>query len=198
MSFVYRVLEVPSIYRAVQAMVAPGAGTGLRRLARDVVARFGLQGPALDVGCGPLSHLDQTGRDLVGLDISLPYVTAFPRTGVVGSADRLPFAAGAFKTVWTLGLLHHLPDSLAAESVREMTRVCARGGTVMVVDAVMPRSPWLSPYVYATRRMDRGRHMRTQTALERLLPVKADWSIERRTYSYAGHELIVCAWTKQA
>ncbi len=188
----YSVLDVPWVYSAVQVMVAPGAGRGLRSTARELTRRFGLQGPALDVGCGPQSHLEGTGLSPFGLDISHPYVSKFPHPAIVGSADQLPFPAGAFRTVWTLGLLHHLPDAMAATTIREMTRVCAFGGTVLVIDAVMPPAVWRNPYAHITRRMDRGRHMRYQAQLEVLLPDRSAWSVERRTYSYAGHELIVC------
>ena len=186
----YRWLDSPRAYRLVQELAAPGGPKGLHTLARDLVARRGLIAPALDVGCGPRSTLEAAGLDPIGLDVSWPYVAAFSGVAVAGSADRLPFAAHTFRTVFTLGLLHHLDDDTARGAVREMVRVCAPGGSVVVVDAVLPVSPWRSPYVYLTRVADRGRHMRQQTALESLLPDR-QWNISRHTYSAVGHEVLV-------
>jgi ubiquinone/menaquinone biosynthesis C-methylase UbiE len=49
-----------------------------------------------------------------------------------GDATSLPFADGAFSIVLTRFSLHHFPDPLAV--LKEMVRVCAAGGMVVVCD----------------------------------------------------------------
>ncbi len=130
-------------------------------------------GAALDVGCGPFSRLAGLGFDSVtGADVSPAYVAALEKTGVKGvvsSADQLPFPDASFRTVWNIGLLHHLPDEVMQGAIREMLRVSGTQGHVVVIDAVMPRSAFLRPFAWITRKLDRGRFMRTQAQLEGLI-----------------------------
>ena len=191
----YELLDHPWVYRTVTAVTAPGFRTSISRLAADLVGRLSLQGPFLDIGCGPGSVLADLGIRPVGLDLSPRYAARFTASGapaVVGSADQLPFASRTFGTVWTIGLLHHLGEAAARRAVDEMLRVCTPGGRVVVIDAVLPRSAWTRPYAYAIRKLDRGGHVREQAAHEGLLPPGQDWSIERATCSSVGHEVVVC------
>ena len=191
----YRLLDHPLVYRGVESALAPGFKTGLKRLARDLTARYALREPFLDLGCGPASLLADLGIAPVGLDLSLRYARAFAAhaaPAVVGSAHQVPFAAGAFRTVWSLGLLHHLDVSLARSAIQEMVRVCAPAGDVVIIDAVLPRSAWTQPYAYLIRRLDRGGNVRSQAAHEELLPDRADWTVERHMCSLVGHEVTVC------
>lgn len=191
----YALLDHPWVYRTVTAVTAPGFRASMTRLASDLVGRLSLQAPFLDVGCGPASVLADLGIRPVGLDLSRRYAARLRAThspAVVGTADRLPFARGAFGTVWTIGLLHHLSDAAARTTVEEMMRVCAPNGRVVVIDAVLPRSAWRNPYVYGIRKLDRGGHVRDQSAHERLLPPNGAWSVERVRCSRFGHEVVVC------
>ena len=74
----------------------------------------------LDAGCGAGRHLKalaDAGMDVVGVDVSWAVEAAsrrvrdYPRAYVV-QADlcRLPFRRPAFDFVYSLGVLHHLPD----------------------------------------------------------------------------------------
>ena len=56
-----------------------------------------------------------------------------------GNAYSLPYADGSFTVVVTRYSLHHLLDPLSA--FREMVRVCAPDGMVVVVDAYAPEDP---------------------------------------------------------
>ena len=191
----YDLLDHPWLYRTVTAVTAPGFRAQMTGLAGDLVGRLSLEAPFLDVGCGPASVLADLGIRPVGLDLSRRYaarLTAAGSPAVVGTADRLPFAGGAFNTVWTIGLLHHLSDAAARTTVEEMMRVCAPNGRVVVIDAVLPRSPWRNPYVYGIRKLDRGGHVREQSEHECLLPPNGAWSVERVRCSSVGHEVVVC------
>jgi ubiquinone/menaquinone biosynthesis C-methylase UbiE len=56
-----------------------------------------------------------------------------------GDATSLPFADGAFSIVFTRFSFHHFPDPLAV--LREMVRVCAVGGRVVVCDMYASTDP---------------------------------------------------------
>lgn len=58
---------------------------------------------------------------------------------VVGSSDQLPFADGEFTALVTTTALHHFPAPAA--SVREMARVLAPGGRLLIGDAVRDMPP---------------------------------------------------------
>ena len=95
----------------------------------------------LDVGCGSgyssslyLSHPDWTGKAMwVGADISTAVDVAQERLREVpnlhlvqADALQLPFAAGAFDTVFSEGVLHHTPSTRAA--LLSAARVLEPGG----------------------------------------------------------------------
>jgi ubiquinone/menaquinone biosynthesis C-methylase UbiE len=56
-----------------------------------------------------------------------------------GEVTRLPYAQGAFTIVLSRFTFHHFLDPLAV--LKEMVRVCAPGGTVMVIDVQASADP---------------------------------------------------------
>jgi SAM-dependent methyltransferase len=194
-----RPVDSPWLYRLSQVILAPGAESSLTRTIRDLCRQLTPTGTILDVGCGPSSWLFRVGLDPVGLDLSFAYSAAYAGPGhraVVGSADVLPFASHSFEGVWSIGLLHHLPDATATRALREMIRVCGPGGHVVVFDSVMPRSAWRRPLAYLIRRLDRGRFVRRESDLTSLLLSVAPFRIKRMTYSHLGLELLACWSTR--
>ena len=121
------------------------AETAVSFLEEGVVAKLGVATAGrrvLDVGCGtgrrlaPLvSEGDGRGAALaVGVDLT-PEMLAHRRAAVpVASADvrALPFAAGSFDVVWCRLVIGHVAE--LAEAYRELGRVCAPGGRVLVTD----------------------------------------------------------------
>ena len=99
----------------------------------------------LDVACGAghvVCAFAQVVRQATGIDIT-PAMLQRARalheelglTNVawtLADVRPLPFADGAFTLVTARYAFHHFPDPAAV--LAEMTRVCAPGGTVMVVD----------------------------------------------------------------
>ena len=187
----------PLLYRAGQTLLAPGAR---RRLASHLEAWAGchdLGRRVLDVGCGPRSMLDALGADPIGLDLSPSVVRARARgggRGVVAEASELPLAGAVFDSVWSFGLLHHLPDAHAERALIEMQRVTRPGGHVVVFDGVMPtgRGHRLAGPV---RRIDRGRSMRTVGDLSALLHRVGDWQDDLIVYAGTGLEGLLATWT---
>jgi SAM-dependent methyltransferase len=192
---IYRVLEQPAIYRAIQSLCAPGAQKSLTRRIDQLIKELPEARSVLDIGCGPSSWLWKSQLHPVGLDLSFSYTTAFSRRGdpvVNASAAALPFSDNSFDAVWCIGLLHHIPDGDAHLTVSEMMRVCRVGGYVAILDAVMPRKAWRRPVAYGLRRFDRGQFVRHQQGLLSLLPERESWKVERFTYALTGLEILGC------
>jgi ubiquinone/menaquinone biosynthesis C-methylase UbiE len=130
------------------------------------------------------------------LDFTPSYIKKYcaeGRQGVVGAAEALPFPSRHFETVWSIGLLHHLPDKAASQAVAEMARVCRSDGWVVILDAITPASPWRRPIAHALRRLDRGGFVRAEAALSTIIKSAAGKTVikERLTYSIYGLELLV-------
>jgi len=191
----YRLLERPWIYRLSQLFLAPGGEKAFKQKIKQLLTQLPPAHRILDVGCGPSSWLWRVGLYPVGLDLSFDYTAAFShhgQTAITGSADALPFLDNSFDGVWSIGLLHHLSDSEARQAVSEMMRICCPGGYVVIFDAVLPEPPWKRPVAWMIRRLDRGRFIRTQFALESILPQCEGWICERLSYSLTGLEGLLC------
>jgi ubiquinone/menaquinone biosynthesis C-methylase UbiE len=179
-----------------QAVLAPGGESAivwkLQQLAESTSAGTGI----LDVGCGPASWLWRIKLEPWGLDFTPSYIKKYcaeGRQGVVGAAEALPFPSRHFGTVWSIGLLHHLPDKAASQAVAEMARVCRSDGWVVILDAITPASPWRRPIAHALRRLDRGGFVRAESALSAIIKLGAGKTVikEKLTYSIYGLELLV-------
>jgi len=100
---------------------------------------------ALEAGCGTgyFSHLMQQERGwpVVPLDISaegLKYACAIGvERPVQGDLSSLPFPAGTFDMVMSIDVLPHLPRGAEAGAVRELARVLAPGGVLVVRAAAL-------------------------------------------------------------
>lgn len=193
---IYSALDKPLFYRLAQKIFAPGARASLIAHLRTITQSLPPRTNLLDVGCGPESWLFAVGLKPTGLDLTESYVAEWIKRGdraVVGSADELPFAAKSFEGVWSIGLLHHLPDETVRKVMQECVRVCQHNdGYLVILDAVKPRVAWRRPLAWLIRRMDRGQFMRTEGQLRSLLHKDYEWSVRRITYALTGLELLVC------
>ena len=191
---VFRLLGWPWIYRLSQLLLAPGAEKAITEKIKDSLAQIPPADRILDVGCGPSSWLWRVGLHPVGLDLSPAYTATFSQYGepaVTGSAVALPFPDGSFDGVWSIGLLHHLPDGVARQAVSEMVRACRPGGYTVIFDAVLPDLTWRHPVAYMLRRADRGKFMRREDAFKAILSSDSLFIVERITYSYNGLEAML-------
>ena len=89
----------------------------------------------LDLGCGYGRAFDTLGRladVVVGTDVAPGMVKASQARGyadvVLGDAHVLPFPAGSFDLVVSLGMLEHIPVERLPLVVREVARVLSAGG----------------------------------------------------------------------
>jgi 2-polyprenyl-3-methyl-5-hydroxy-6-metoxy-1,4-benzoquinol methylase len=98
-----------------------------------------LQGPVLDLGCGPGMLLAALGpaQRVIGLDVSLEWLVVAQRltsaAGVTaelaaGHAEAMPLATGTVGAVAALDVLEHVGDQAAM--IREVDRVLKVGGVL--------------------------------------------------------------------
>jgi SAM-dependent methyltransferase len=181
-------------YRASQAVLAPGAHRAIDRCVRDWAAALTGDGPVLDVGCGPRSWVAAHAATTMGLDVDRAALAALPVPAVTADAAYLPVADGVCAGAAAVGLLHHLPDAAATTAVRELQRVVAPGGSVLVFDGITPTGR--RPVAAAIRRRDRGRHLRSGDALRALLAATGDWSVTSMRYAATGLEGVAATWRR--
>jgi demethylmenaquinone methyltransferase/2-methoxy-6-polyprenyl-1,4-benzoquinol methylase len=116
----------------------------------EAIATLDLDGDeaVLDVGCGTgfaTEALVDAAGEVHGLDQSAHQLDrAYDRLGkhgpvqfVRGDAERLPYADGAFDVVWSSGSIEYWPNPVTA--LRELRRVAAPGGQVLVVGPDAPK-----------------------------------------------------------
>ncbi len=188
---IYRILEIPLVYRMSQVLLAPGNV----RIICEHLSRTFAQAPTpatvLDIGCGPSSLLWNFGMKPVGLDLCHAYTKTFHDAGnlsVTASAAGLPFPADSFDLVFSMSLLHHLPDDRARETIGEIVRVARPNGMAVLFDPVLPRAAWRRPQAWALCKLDRGKFIRSQDDYESCVLGARDWKTLRFTHTYLGAE----------
>ncbi len=188
---IYRVLEIPLVYQMAQAVLAPGMARIVTERLSGTFAQIPTPATVLNVGCGPSSWLWKFGMKPVGLDLCHAYTKKFRDAGnlsVTASAAILPFPADSFDLVFSYGLLHHLPDAMARETIGEMVRTTRAGGRVVLFDPVLPKAAWRRPQAWALCKLDRGRFIRSQGDYETCILGAREWKTIRFTHSYLGTE----------
>ncbi len=139
----------------------------------------------LDVGCGTGYGLAWLRKRLgaesaFGVNLS-PLAAEFWRahgldTGVVASADRLPFVSAAFDLVTCFDVIYQLDTDKAASAVREMCRVLKPGGLLFIRE---PAYEW----VRGRHDIAVGTHHRYTLGELRRLLVSEGFAPRRATYA---------------
>ena len=127
-----------------------------RKLAEEIPPG---KGPVLDLATGTadvaltLAKEDRGGRMIVGADFTLPMLRAgakkIARKGsgrvslAAGDACRLPFPDSVFEAVTIAFGLRNIPDR--GECLREMTRVLAPGGRIVILELSRMDRPVVGP-----------------------------------------------------
>jgi SAM-dependent methyltransferase len=188
---IYRVLEIPLVYRIAQAVLAPGSARIISEHLSRTFAQIPTPAAVLDVGCGPSSFLWNFGMKPVGLDVCHAYTKKFRGAGnlsVTASAAALPFPTDSFDLVFSMSLLHHLPDDMARDTVGEIVRITRPGGKALLFDAVLPKAAWRRPQAWALCKLDRGRFIRSQGDFESRVLGAREYKAFRFTHTYLGAE----------
>lgn len=196
---VYRLLDHSWLYNLAQVLIAPGQHRRLTQVFRTVSEQLPTAQRVLDVGCGPFSWLWRIGLHPMGLDLTPQYAARFAAQGelaVTASSTAIPFADGSFDQVWSIGLLHHLTDVDAHQTLSEMQRVSSIGGSIVVLDAILPVSAWRRPLAYALRKLDRGGRVRAEPHHREILG--DGWTHQRGLMAYNGLEFMIAIRQRRA
>ncbi|MDW8004664.1 MAG: class I SAM-dependent methyltransferase [Thermofilaceae archaeon] len=103
--------------------------------------------PVLDAGCGTGLLLELLSCYFVGLDLSQAMLKVAKNKGrgrqgdlVRGSVEYMPFRDEAFRTVYSITVVHEVPSSL-----KEIIRVVKPSGKAVVT--ILRKSTWLLPRI---------------------------------------------------
>ncbi len=119
----------------------------------------------LDAGCGTgrLARVIKAGRpasEVIGLDADLRILSIARQKAAQrdldvkffeGSIERMPFPDGSFDLVYSVLVLHHLPEEIKAKACREMFRVLRPGGWAIIADFAPPHG-WAATAVASVMR----------------------------------------------
>jgi ubiquinone/menaquinone biosynthesis C-methylase UbiE len=111
--------------------------------------QLGADDRLLDVGCGTGAasrSAASVAASVVGIDLSPEMIRQAQRLAEgfanvhfeIADSEHLPFEDGAFTAVLCSNSFHHYPDP--ARAVREMARVLAPGGRIVIGDACSDRA----------------------------------------------------------
>jgi SAM-dependent methyltransferase len=186
-------LERPGVYSLFRRLVG-------RDTARSIYAREHLRlergQRVLDLGCGPGDIVQfLPAVDYVGYDINPAYIErARRRFGDRGAffcaplGNELKIADQTFDVVIAHGVLHHLDDEAARALFRIARRALRPGGRLVTFDGCYAEGqPALARLALA---LDRGRHVRSREAYERLARSAFD-----EVRSFVRHDLIRIPYT---
>ena len=186
-------LARPRLYSLFRALVG-------RDGARAVYAREHLRAQpgerVLDIGCGTgdiLQFLPPVRY--VGYDVSPRYIErARRRFGGRGEFhcaavdDGLPEPAGSCDLVIAHGVLHHLDDDAARTLFRVAQRALKPGGRLVTFDGCFTGEQSAAARLFLS--LDRGRHVRSRDAYERLAR-----SAFEQVHSFVRHDLLRIPYT---
>lgn len=122
----------------------------------------------LDVGCstGACARqvVDMEKNVYTGVDIDAQYIEKAARLYPAGTfmaldARSLPFESRSFDIVLFTGVWHHMDDGLIKDCLREVRRVLADDGVVLVAEPVFTPGWGWSNFLLG---LDRGRHIRAE------------------------------------
>ena len=161
----------------------------------------------LDVCCGAAHAAEVVAprvRQVVGVDLTRPLLDLGARrvadAGVrnvllqEGNAQALPFVDDSFDLAYCFASLHHVGDPAAA--VREMARVVAPGGRVVVQDLIVPVPDARDRFDELHRRIDPShRRAHVEAELVAMLPVDTELTYAATTESRLP---IKIAYTEQS
>lgn len=126
----------------------------------------------LDVGCGTGEFsVFFNPKMYTGIDIDKKYIDYarenYKGTFLVGDATNLPFVDGDFQKIFIVGMLHHLDDAVCGRVLKEIKRVLAINGTLLVMEDVNRHEN--NFFMCLLHRLDNGDFIRDLKGYEKIL-----------------------------
>lgn len=170
-SVVDSIWEVPIFYKLLQATLAGGGHSTIKKYLKKQIPKNAMS--ILDQGCGTGEYSMLFNSRYTGLDNNekdIEYARKrYKGNFIIGTATKMPFKNESFNVIFAVGLHHHLSDGLAKKAILESLRVCQQSGKVIIVDAMLPKSP-LNFIGFILRKLDRGGYVRKAENTLKLLP----------------------------
>ncbi|MBX7481746.1 class I SAM-dependent methyltransferase [Qipengyuania qiaonensis] len=165
-------LAVPILFDTYQAAV--GANRAKTIFVDECVRpQSGMR--LLDIGCGTGAVVPflPTDTEIVGVDVSQPYISAAQRRFGHRADFRLADASDldadigeGFDLAYAFGVLHHLPDDLAISLINGAMRRLKQGGRLVTIDPTLTEKQGaISRFIVSA---DRGKYVRTAGAVSDL------------------------------
>jgi SAM-dependent methyltransferase len=168
----YRLLEIPQVYRVTQIFARPTIRRFRAYLRENVPQDPRLR--VLEIGCGIGSNRPYFECDYTGIDINPDYVRvasrSFNGTFRVMDAAQMSFEAGSFDDAVSIASTHHLSNEQLASMIQSATKLAS---TLHIIDAILPMSP-RAHFKYWWFRMDRGRYARSFDELQQIVSRNAE------------------------
>jgi ubiquinone/menaquinone biosynthesis C-methylase UbiE len=141
-------LRYDLMVRSLAWLLLGGSEHALRQMNADL-AQLQPGETVLDVGCGTgtmaivaKQRIGETGR-VYGIDPSVQLIARARRKAArrglaidfqIGLIEQLAFPDQSFDVVLSTMMMHHLPDDLKRQGLREIARVLNPGGRLLVLD----------------------------------------------------------------
>jgi ubiquinone/menaquinone biosynthesis C-methylase UbiE len=174
-STLYRILELPVVYRINQLVGAPTVAVYKRFLIELTLPETKPEDLCLEVGCGlgnfrPLFHCRY-----VGIDLNASYIESASarHAGEFKQMDctELEFKDTYFDCAVSIATFHHLSDEQVLMTLREIFRVLRKRGVFHLIDPILP--PTKNRFKTWLFEKDRGRYQRTLIDYQELLKKEA-------------------------
>lgn len=191
-----RFLESPAGYRLSQFLLISGGNRKIRQFISDAIPHDP-ESSILDIGCGSQDYSHLLGGRYTGIDINPKYIDYcsenFSGEYRVMDATRLDFPDDQFDAAFNVGLCHHLTRGEIERAFEEWLRVLRPGGTLVIVDAILPLKLWNAPG-WVLRKLDRGGHVLPWPAWRDLFDELSGEEAELSTFSAFPYDFSAMVW----
>lgn len=199
---IYGLLEIPIVYNAAQYLLGGEKVYSILKMNIRKILDGAKYDRSLDVGCGTGAFRDCLPGSYYGLDINENYIEEMQRNGIenvmVGDATALPYEDRFFDVVFSIGVLHHLPEELRKKMLTEIFRVCKNDGCFLLIDGIIPTDK-KNIIGYVLAKLDRGKYKMRIEDFKTMFDI---YSNERITISYKHckifpHEYVIVIGRKK-
>ncbi|MEI7644908.1 MAG: class I SAM-dependent methyltransferase [Chloroflexales bacterium] len=161
-----RLSATPKLWNILRWIVEAGFHGERLAIARELRPWAGDHRRFLDFGCGTGEFASAfPPARYVGIDLSTTYLRFAgdhrPGSYLASSGERLALAEASFDAALVVGVIHHLPDDVAAAALAELHRALRPGAIALVMEDIPPPDPW-NLAGHLMHWLDRGGHIRSE------------------------------------